>query len=514
MIATKPIRFSAFLLFVCLALTPSGYLFVQSLFEGTRPALAPLTNILLKARQWHLLGNSLCLAGGCALCSIFIGVPLALACERTTLWGRQCWRILLLVPLLIPPYMQALIWSRLGFLFDLHSLAGAVFCSTLAYFPFVSILTIQGLKGMEPSQEEAALLHDGSWAMLGKVTIPLVLPHILSGAMFVFVFALTDFSIADILRVKVYPVEIFIQFSAFYNTDAATLMSVPLIILSMVVLFLQHRLMQGRAYVNFAGKNQDSIRLRLSGKHNVLLSLFPCGVILLAVLIPLVSFCSVAGGWSTYWKVLSMNGMEILYSFEVAAAGSVLMLGLGFFIAVSLERATGFWNTVFNYLVQIPLAVPAIVLGIGLIVLFNRAPTAWIYESSCIVILGYLAHFITFAVRSIQSGLKRMPLNLEEVALLTGHKSLSVLKNIVVPTIRPELLGALFIVFILCMGELGTTLLVVPPGRSTLPNTIYNYMHYGAEEMTAALCLILIVLMLVFSLGVLQFFRHLDKRYK
>jgi iron(III) transport system permease protein len=55
-------------------------------------------------------------------------------------------------------------------------------------------------------------------------------------------------------------------------------------------------------------------------------------------------------------------------------------------------------------------------------------------------------------------------------------------------------MAGFFIAFILSLGELGTTLLVIPPGRETIPIKIYNLMHYGADQLVAALCLILIVI--------------------
>ena len=71
-----------------------------------------------------------------------------------------------------------------------------------------------------------------------------------------------------------------------------------------------------------------------------------------------------------------------------------------------------------------------------------------------------------------------------------------------------EIIAGFFITFILCMGELGTTLLVIPPGQSTIPITIYNYMHYGVEEMTAALCLILVGIMSALSFLLFYIYRR------
>ena len=95
----------------------------------------------------------------------------------------------------------------------------------LAYYPFVTLLTVSGLRSMDRSQEEAALLSRGKWQTLRRVTLPLTTPHILTGAIFVFVFSIMDFGVPDILRVSVYPVEIFVQFSTFYDERAAAILS-------------------------------------------------------------------------------------------------------------------------------------------------------------------------------------------------------------------------------------------------------------------------------------------------
>jgi iron(III) transport system permease protein len=78
--------------------------------------------------------------------------------------------------------------------------------------------------------------------------------------------------------------------------------------------------------------------------------------------------------------------------------------------------------------------------------------------------------------------------------------------------LRPSLITGFFIVFILSFGELGTTLLVIPPGRETIPIKIYNLMHYGAEQMVAALCVFLVATVLAFSGVFLIFHKKLTAR--
>jgi iron(III) transport system permease protein len=83
-----------------------------------------------------------------------------------------------------------------------------------------------------------------------------------------------------------------------------------------------------------------------------------------------------------------------------------------------------------------------------------------------------------------------------------------VVRKIVMPLSRQSLITAFFIVFILSFGELGTTLLVIPPGRETIIIKIYNLMHYGAEQLVAALCVTLVVIILAISGFLLLFHKN------
>ncbi|MEW6571866.1 MAG: ABC transporter permease subunit [Nitrospirota bacterium] len=122
----------------------------------------------------------------------------------------------------------------------------------------------------------------------------------------------------------------------------------------------------------------------------------------------------------------------------------------------------------------------------------------WI-SSPFIIILGCMVRSIPFVIRTTSSGIRQVSPSMEEVAFLNTGNWAKVVRKIVVPLLKPSLMAGFFITFILSIGELGTTLLVIPPGRETIPIKIYNLMHYGADQMVAALCLILIVVILVLS---------------
>jgi len=211
-----------------------------------------------------------------------------------------------------------------------------------------------------------------------------------------------------------------------------------------------------------------------------------------------------SGSLTAYQSVLATSLGQIAFSVLLAAAGAGAMTILAFFIAHSMVRASAQPRMLAEYLTQLPFAVSPLILGIGLIKLWNRPATDWLYGSYLVILLGYLAHFIPFTIRALYSSLQQLEPQLEEMGRMLSRSRSRVLVRITLPLVRNGLITGFFIGFVLALGELGVTLLVTPPGMATIPIKVYNFMHYGAEETVAALCLILVALQLLVSLGLLE----------
>lgn len=148
---------------------------------------------------------------------------------------------------------------------------------------------------------------------------------------------------------------------------------------------------------------------------------------------------------------------------------------------------------------MIPLAIPPTAVGISLIRIWNTPLTDIVYSGSAMVILGYVFRFLPFSVIILGSELRQLNPRSEESARLACPNWLGVMRRITLPLAKTGLLTGFMVVFILAFGELGTTLLLIPPGRETLPIRIYNLMHYGAHDLVSALCLISLALTFALS---------------
>ena len=131
---------------------------------------------------WLLAMNSLSVATGATFLALLLGVPLAFLISKTDLIGRNLFGAVCVLPILIPPFMHAIVWSRLQEMIgrmsglQMHSVWGAIWVLGLAYYPFVTLLTMSGLRSIDRSLEEAALLSRGKWQTLRRVSLPLTMP--------------------------------------------------------------------------------------------------------------------------------------------------------------------------------------------------------------------------------------------------------------------------------------------------------------------------------------------------
>ena len=499
--------------FGLICLLPVFYMFLcPFLPRGSEGALA---YSLFDSRNLRLGLNTLALGTGVAVVSLVIGAVYAFLITRTNLVGRRIFAILFIIPLLIPPYIQAVVWTHLDLPLqsllhlNIYSLGGCIFVLALAYFPFVVTTAMAGLLSIERSREEAATLCGNISALLRHVTLPLAAPHIIAGVIFVFIFSVTDLGVPDILRTKVFSLEIFIQFSAFMNSGGAVLLSLPLICLALGLILIQRWFMGGRSYVQIGGGSQYMINLP-SLPWQVAGVVFCAHVILLSSGVPVAVLLVKSGGIEAYIRVFSGSLGPIAYTLALAISASFFTVMLGLCMGYLMERLRDWKGVLISLLAMVPLAVPATSMGVGMIGVWNHESTGMIYGSSFIILMAYTARFIPYSSLVSMAGMTKAGVRLEEAALLAGAPWRRILLRIIAPLNARHLLAAFFIVFILAFGELGTTLLVIPPGRETITVKIFNLMHYGADDMVAALCIVLILCLLLIS-GILYLvYQRLD----
>jgi iron(III) transport system permease protein len=216
-------------------------------------------------------------------------------------------------------------------------------------------------------------------------------------------------------------------------------------------------------------------------------------VLLLAqIFIPLFMLTITVGTWDNLAGAATSARSEILFTFLISVITAILCLPMGLAAASKLVKRDNY-RKMWWFLVTVPLAVPAPLIGIGLITIWNKPFVGIVYGSNLMPVLAALARFTPLAAIVLLAQLRRIDPLLTDAARVFHTRQSKTWIQIHLPMLAPGILAAGFIAFALCAGELGATLIVAPPGQATLTMRIYNYLHYGASETVAGLCLMMIM---------------------
>jgi iron(III) transport system permease protein len=461
-------------------------------------------------RTWILFRNSLALAGLTTAVAGPIGVVLGILLARTDLPLRRTFAVSFSLPLLFPPYVLAIGWfevlGRGGLLARgmgaawgemtsgwLFGLPGAVLVLASAFLPVVLLLTIAYMRGIDPSLEEAGRLSSGWLGILKDITIPLISPGILLALALVFLLTMREFGAPAFLRFNVFPVASFTQSAAFYNFGAATAAAAPLIGVVLLGLLATEHILRGKDYSFRWAVGQNRVQIALGPKAPFI---FPAVALLAVVVVglPLGGVLWRGASTAALSDAIERAGASAMRSIAYAAIASTLLCTLGFFLAYIVHRRalSGWWRL--DALTLFLFTLPGTVLGTGLIALWNRPSTNWIYATPAIIIVGLIAQYSALGTRTILAGFSQLPPSLEEAAEIAGARWSQRVLGILVPLLRPETVAAWAVAFIFCLRDLSLPLLLAPPGGDTLTARTMTLMANGSPELIAALSVLSIVL--------------------
>jgi len=321
--------------------------------------------------------------------------------------------------------------------------------------------------------------------------------------MLVFLLTMGEFGVPAFLRYEVFPVESFTQFSAFYNFGNATAAAIPLAIITFLVLLIERAFLRDKTYqLRPAPDGEPALEIHLGPSRKVFLGIVSvlCLVVVAVPLLVLVFQSLLSPG--AYAEALTRAGDSLLRSLTYAAIGASLLTVLGFLAGYLIHtRALPFWRSV-DSLTLFLFALPGTVIGIGLISLWNRPWTNFIYATPAIILVGYLGRYTALTSRITVSALAQVPPSMEEAAQIAGARWLRRLSLIVAPLAKRGLVAAWLVGYIFSLRDMGITMLVYPAGHDTLPVRIFTLMANGSAALIAALSVILVVATLL-PLGLL-----------
>jgi iron(III) transport system permease protein len=407
-------------------------------------------------------------------------------------------RWLLVSLILIPPYIHALAWMdflarfsaivrHLGMSWRVQGIALTIWVWVMALLPCATGISILALESVQPDLFEAARLLQNDLSGFLRVLLPLASPGLLAGSGFILLFCLLDYSVASLFGVQVYSLEIFADYSTYGQTGRAIALSLPLILAAVTWILVMMKALRPalQTPVLYQPPGGQILRWPTAWKFAQNLALL---VVFLQVAVPLLSLLILVGSWEAFYTAFQTSQTEMWYSFSISSLTVVAALPLGILISASLQRQSRMSEWLWVG-VLVPFLVPAPLIGILLIELQNLFPR-FVDPGPILPAVAALIRFTPLAAVALVMQRRRInPAYIEAAQILQGHR-LKTFWSVILPLLIPGLLVAIGVVFSLTLGELGATLMVAPPGRSTLALKIYNYLHYGASDQVASLCLL------------------------
>lgn len=501
------------LLFLLVSILPIGWM-LGRFIAGVSGQPQIIRNTLLSGRQLILLGRSLQVAGFSTLVSLILGLPVSavLAAQDLPL-RRFCWTITLL-PLLIPPYILAGAWIHLlspnsffnQFItkcfpssngISIFSISGCVWCLGISFFPVIALIVATAILNLDRSVLDITRLNTNFFGSFRYAILPQLTHPILASCCLVMIFSLGRYGVPSLLGINTYPIEIFAQFSAFYDEQSAIATSIPLLVLAIVLILIQRKLMKGRRYISITPASDTTSRYMLGSCRYAGLLFF---VVLIAIttFLPFLSVAIKVQNISNIINSISSSLGDIVTTLVLGFGASLIsfMIAYPFAYYLSRQQETN-RSQIMDVLCWLPIAVPGTILGLGILGLSTKLAPLGVQDSyGLFLLIAYIGMFCPFAIRILEASFRQTDPSIQDMAALYCQRWHQRIVHVDLPVHSKAIMASLLFVLVFVTGELTATVLLIPPGKATLAITIDNLLHYGANINASVLCLFQAMLVL------------------
>jgi iron(III) transport system permease protein len=508
-------------LFLCgLVLLPLGWLVWYSVTDkdGALTA-ANFVNLATDPSFATPYLTALEIAISVALGAAAAALPLAWLVARTDLPLRRFIRALVTASFVTPPFLGAIAWEILAapnsgilnriardlfglgeyeHIFNIYTAPGVVFTMACYSFPYVFVLIANALDNIPADLEDAsAILGAGRWHTLRRVTLPMVLPALLAGGLIAFVQALTQFGVPAILAMPagfhVITTKIWALFQYPPEPHLAAAAAMPLLVVTMLLLQAQRLLLGRRGYTAIGGKSGAPRLVRLGIWRWPALAFAAC-LLSLPILLPYAALIKTAivrtPSDPLSWATLSWHNLYFVFvefSQTRAALWNTVVLGLlSASGATALALVVGYVTSrrlfaghrFLGLLATAPVAIPGIVLGVGLFFSYTRPPVV-LYGTLWILLLAFLTIELPAGYQQIQAAFRGLHPELEEASRILGASRLRSLWRITAPLLRTSLIATWCFVFIGVIRELSATIMLTTANTKVISVVIYDLNESG-----------------------------------
>ena len=483
--------------------------------------------------------NSLYICSGTTVVSTVLGVSLAWINARTNCPGRDYLEPYNLIPFFLSPFVGAIAWHNLaspkigllnvwyrdlfgveGYFLNVDNLWGVIWVTGLFFTPLVYLFVVGSLRRMDPSLEDSARTTGaGLLRTTLTITLPLVTPAILSGAIIVFVTSAGEFGVPFKLAAPYGWETLTTQiFTKAVGDDAnhylGASMSMVLGVITVILIWVQRAYIAPRSYTTVTGKGFRPNVLDL-GKWKWVAFGYNLIYIVVAVILPILCLLIVSlhPVWTAeiipadmsmdnyvktlfWWREDSIRAATdgIINSFILAFSGASIAMVLALVVSYMIHRTKGFGSKLLDFLCVVPIGFPGIVLAMGVLVTYIQTP---IYATLWILLLGYITRFFPYGQRNIASIMLAISEELDQSSRMSGATWFTTLRRITIPLLKPGIFAGWVLLFVIFLRELSISIILYSTGTETLSVGVYYLANFENEALTSALSMTQTVVLLI-----------------
>ena len=526
-------------------LMPLVYMLIKAFTPEGSFSLETFKRLYTYSLNLDALKNTLIAATATMVLGTLLAFPLAWLVGRTNLYGKKFFRSLFVLTYMVPPYVGAMAWLRLlnpnvGTInqwmraifhlsdapgpLNVYTLPGMIWVLSTFYYPYAFITISRAMEKMDPSLEEASRISGAApLKTLFTVTLPMMMPSLISGALLVFVSAASCYGIPSIIgspgRVHTVTTRI-VEYVSLgqQGLNDATGMAVFLMAIAIIILFISDVVLAKRQYITVSGKSVRPAIVDLRKWRvplTVLVSLFA----VIVVLIPFATIFSTSFkidvgksmfdgenfttvNWKTvFGRIETMNCLKnsLVFGAVTATVGIVVACVMSYL----LQRTRVRGRKIPDFLITLGSGTPSVVIALGLIMTMKGGFGINIYNTAYIMITAYLIKYLMMGMRTVVSAMSQIHASLEECSQISGASWLRTMFKITGPLIFPSIAAGWFLIFIPSFYELSMTTLLYSSSTKTIGFQLYEYWTFTSQPQSCAMAfgILLIVVALNFVLN-------------
>jgi len=497
-------------------------------------------DILKEPETYQALLNSLIIASCTTVGSTIVGTFFAWLVTRTDLPHKTFMKGMFLVPFMLPSFIGALAWKMLlspnagfinqffidhfgfsGPIFNIYTYYGISGVEIMYLFPFVFIQVCGALERMDPTLEESARISGaGLFTITRKITIPLVLPSILSGALLIMLYSMAHFGTVAVLGIEngIYNIPTLIyerihqSGGSFDAIRTGTVLATVLVVTAAFIIWLQRKILGSGHYQISGGKSFRPRELKLRGLRYPLL-IFCLAYIAFTILLP-TAVIFLVGSLKTYGLSFALSNLSldnykfILFDYKVTRdaifnsvtlgfTAAVITMFAGVMISYVIVKMKVRGKGILEFLGMLPFSVPGSVIALGVILAWSGQFGINLYNTVWIILVAYIARYMAFSLKANSAALEQVHDSLVEASRACGATMWQSLRDVVLPLVRPGMFAAFFLIFLPSLRELTVSIMLYAPTTRTIGVAIYTLNEDGETVMSAALAGIALIIIII-----------------